>query len=105
MKPGLCLFTDSTEPSGMGELMLTLAAELRHQYQLFFVCPPSHSGRPLLRRASALGIDALGLDMAGNGDPPQLLRDWLRRRRVRTFHDHAGIGWEGQSGVYIARAV
>jgi glycosyltransferase involved in cell wall biosynthesis len=103
MRPSLCLFTDSREPSGMGELMLTLAAELREEYQLSVICPPSSGGRLLLQRVEALGIEVLALEITGQGGPAEVLGDWLRRRCVRIFHDHAGIGWEGHDGVYAAR--
>jgi glycosyltransferase involved in cell wall biosynthesis len=103
MKPGLCLFTDSSEPSGMGELMLTLAAELRGRYRLSFICPPTQAGCLLLRRATALGVEVLALDMAGQASRDDVLGDWIRHHRIGIFHDHAGIGWEGHSGVYTAR--
>ena len=103
MRPGLCLFTDSFEPSGMGELMLTLAGELCDRYRLSFICPPSRDGCRLLERIRALRIEAGALDTAGHGGSARLLRDWLRGRQVEIFHGHAGIGWEGHDGVYIAR--
>ena len=100
--PHVCLFTDSLEPSGVGEHVLTLAAELRGDYCFSFVCPPSPGGDPLLARAEALGLEAIPWAV----NRPDLRRDfarWLRDRNVALFHGHAGIGWEGHDGVYAAR--
>ena len=105
--PALCLFTDSVEPSGVGEHMLTLAAELRHQYRLSFVCPPAPSCQPFLERARALGIETLALAVRSGRHRRRVavrqLAAWLRTRRVEVFHAHAGIIWEGHAGVDAAR--
>lgn len=104
MNPSLCLFTDSLEPSGMGQHMLTLAAELRDDYDIACVCPPTSAGRRFLDRADALGFDTLALTVRDGGSTRHQLRDWLRSRRIALFHGHAGIGWEGHDGIYAARA-
>src|SRR5215208_8441271 len=57
VKPSVCLFTDSREPSGLGEHMLTLAIELQAAYDLSFACPATSHGRPLLDRATQMGLD------------------------------------------------
>lgn len=97
----VCLFTDSLEPSGVGEHMLTLAEQLRRDYRVSFVCPPSPGGDRLLSRAAALGLDALPL-VVNRPDLRAPLRRWLRDNRIEVFHGHAGIGWEGHDGVYAA---
>lgn len=102
-RPVLCLFTDSHEPSGMGEHMLTLASELLKQYYVLFVCPPTAAGRQFLERATTLGCMVLGLDVRGRGPDWDHLCYWLRNLSVDIFHGHAGIGWEGHDGVYAAR--
>lgn len=103
----VCLFTDSLEPSGVGEHMLTLAGELMAggsagRFRLSFVCPPGPGGDPFLARAGAMGVEAAGLAV----NRPDL-RDgfcrWLRARAVSVFHGHAGIGWEGHDGIHAAR--
>ncbi len=104
--PRLCLFTDSDEPSGMGEHMLTLAAALRDDYRISFVCPPTRSGRSFLERAAQLGIEVAAIaapfhDAAGK----DVLGRWLEARRFDVFHDHAGISWEGFGGIEVARAI
>jgi glycosyltransferase involved in cell wall biosynthesis len=103
--PRLCLFTDSEEPSGMGEHMLALAAALKGEYHISFVCPPTRAGRSFLERAAQLGVETLPL--AAPYDNPgglKTLRDWLEARHFDLFHCHAGIGWEGFGGVEAARA-
>jgi glycosyltransferase involved in cell wall biosynthesis len=104
MSVAVCLFTDSLEPSGVGEHMLTLAAALRERYRVSFVCPPSPSGLPVLARARALSLETLPLEVRDAPAAQAALRHWLRARRVDVFHGHAGIGWEGHAGVYAARA-
>ncbi len=104
MYPRLCLFTDSLEPSGVGEHILILAAELRRQYRVSLVCPPAPACRPFLLRAQALGLETLALSVDGAGESGARLVAWLRARRVDLFHAHAGIGWEGHAGVAVARA-
>ncbi len=101
----VCLFTDSREPSGVGEHMLTLAAELRARYRISLVCPPSPAARPLLERARAMSLDVRELEVRGDPAAADALGGWLIDRQVRIFHDHAGISWEGQHGVYVARRV
>ncbi|MEZ4869143.1 MAG: glycosyltransferase [Caldilineaceae bacterium] len=99
----ICLFTDSLDPSGMGEHMLTLATHLRQRYQILFVCPPGERGDPFLKRAEALGCTVLPLIVQDNATAVDVLRQQLRRRDVKIFHCHAGIGWEGHEGIRAAR--
>ena len=104
MTPHLCLFTDSLEPSGMGQHMLTLAGELRASYRISCVCPPTVAGRRFLEGAAALGCETLALMVRDGGPSWRQLCDWLRTRETAIFHGHAGIGWEGHDGIYAARA-
>ena len=101
-KPTLCLFTDSLDPSGVGEHMLTLAAELRPSYRISLVCPPHPPGLALLARARALNLGTLALEARGTWAEDSLAQ-WLRTERVDLFHVHAGIGWEGHHGIYAAQ--
>lgn len=103
MKPGLCLFTDSLEPSGLGEHMLTLAAELRRRYAILVVCPPSRAGVRLLERTAAMDLATLALEVNEDREAQRTLSRCLRARNIRVFHGHAGIGWEGHHGIYVAR--
>jgi glycosyltransferase involved in cell wall biosynthesis len=101
---GLCLFTDSLEPSGVGEHMLALAAALRDRYRVAVACPPTQGGQLVLARAAALGSATLALEVRGADDARSSLAAWLSASRVDVFHAHAGIGWEGHEGVRAARA-
>ena len=101
----LCLFTDSQEPSGVGEHMLLLAAGLTEGYRLSVVCPPTEAGRALLARAGELGAETLALSACYHEHTAlDRLCRWLRDRQVDLAHVHAGIGWEGFGGVAAARA-
>jgi glycosyltransferase involved in cell wall biosynthesis len=104
LRPTVCLFTDSQEPSGMGEHMLTLAAELRRCCRISFACPPSPSGRRFLERAAALTADAFGLELPEGRSARPRLASWLRARKVDVLHVHAGIAWEGHAAPSAARA-
>jgi len=98
----VCLFTDSREPSGLGQHMLTLAAELVPQHRLLFVCPSTARGRQLLEQAESLGCATLALDPHDEEQSYDALAVTLQRLDVTLFHCHAGIGWEGHRGVQIA---
>lgn len=99
----ICLFTDSLEPSGLGEHMLTLAAELLPHYRVLFVCPPTDRGQKLLARARSLGCSIMALNLENEARAYAALERRLRRLAICVFHCHAGIGWEGQRAVYVAR--
>lgn len=104
-RPTLCLFTDSLEPSGLGEHMLTLASTLVNHYRILFVCPPSPRGQSVLERAAQLGCIPFALEIPDNPQAYALLEKQLRALNVQIFHCHAGIGWEGHEGVYTAHAI
>lgn len=99
MRAGLCLFTDSIAPSGVGEHMLALAAGLEGRYRIAFACPGSPGGNILLLRAAAIGLEVFAVESR------EKLRAWLRARQFDIFHGHAGIGWEGRTGLRLARTV
>ena len=99
----ICLFTDSLEASGLGEHMLTLAAELCKTHAITLVMPPSAHNEAFLTRARQLPIVVLSLEVRGQGrEPWEALRDFLRDQDIEIFHSHAGIGWEGHDGFYAA---
>jgi len=91
------LVTDSPEPSGVGEHMLTLAAALVAEGVRAALAFPDHdAGRGLVDRARARGLSAR--IVAG---------DWQRaitHARADLVHVHAGIGWEGHRLTAAARA-
>lgn len=85
----VALATDSREPSGVGEHMLTLAAAMARADGINIrLIADSATGLP--DRARSLGFDAAPL---GDGLPPGL----------DIVHIHAGIGWEGHGLAAAAR--
>lgn len=100
----LCLFTDSQEPSGLGEHMLTLAADFLEHYRVLFVCPPSQHGNEVLARAAKLGCTPFVLQGEDEADAYDRLGQALLSANTQIFHCHAGIGWEGHLGIQTAQA-
>jgi len=92
---GHWLVTDSPEPSGVGEHMLTLAAALPAAPTLAF--PDHPAGRALAKRAQAQGSPAV---LVRNGAWAKVFAVGL----PRIVHVHAGIGWEGHGPVTAAAA-
>ncbi|MDO5371141.1 glycosyltransferase [Paracoccus sp. (in: a-proteobacteria)] len=90
------LVTDSPEPSGVGEHMLTLAAALVAEgIEAALAFPDHDAGRRLVDRARARGL--LARTVPG---------DWHRaiaRASADLVHVHAGIGWEGHELTRAAR--
>jgi glycosyltransferase involved in cell wall biosynthesis len=102
-QPRVCLFSDSLEASGMGEHMLTLAGELRHNHRVTLIVPPSEANAGLIARARLAGISVAPLEVRGQSRQSwELLRDFLRAEQIDIFHSHAGIGWEGHDAIYAA---
>ena len=88
-RPGtlrLCLATDSREPSGVGEHMLALAAELRVSFALVLACPDSPDGSTLLARAARLGVGVKRL-----AEDPAATRRWLASSGFDLLHVLAAI--------------
>lgn len=89
--------TDSLVPSGVGEHMLALAAELSGTMDVVLLADP-RSG--LVTRALRAGLPALAFDADDAGS----LREAFARWRPDIAHVHAGIGWEGHELTAVARA-
>lgn len=100
MKPLIVLATDSLEPSGMGEHMLTLAAGLQPHCDVVLMCTEQGEGGALLRRAARLCQRIKTLDC----DRPDLVTAWLARSGAALLHVHAGIGWEGHGLARCGKA-
>src|SRR4051812_22906733 len=98
----LCLFTDSREPSGVGEMMLTLAGNLLGSYAVVFGCIRGRAMELLCQRLRKSGIATFALpdDDVENGH--RELGRLLRRFKVDIFHAHAGIGWECHTASRVA---
>ena len=93
----LLLATDSPEPSGVGEHMLTLAAELAHAHLPTLAFEDHEAGLALARRANDRGLDAVVVPQAGWAAIISALSPDL-------VHVHAGIGWEGHELTLAASA-
>ncbi|MFC3169088.1 glycosyltransferase [Paracoccus fontiphilus] len=89
------LLTDSPEPSGVGEHMLTLAAALPPGMAVL-AFPDHAAGLALAARATAIGLPAQTFAL---GDA----ESFVAASRTRIVHIHAGIGWEGH-GIALAAA-
>ena len=88
----IVLATDSLNPSGMGEHMLTLAQSLRSGFDVTLAAA---AGTELLTRAASCGLAVKAIDDHAK------FKIWLQATGAELLHVHAGIGWEGHE---IARA-
>ena len=86
--------TDSPEPSGVGEHMLTLAASLPPGMATL-AFPDHPAGRALAARAAAMGLCAQVFD-------PDQAEAFVGASGTGIVHVHAGIGWEGHGLVAAA---
>ena len=94
----VCLYTDSHEPSGVGEHMLTLASQLVRRYRVLFACLGTRAGPHLLERARHIGCETLT-----TSSDETTFEQLLIAKQASVFHVHAGIAWEGQNGISQAR--
>ncbi len=90
----IVLATDSVDPSGMGEHMLTLGRALQGQFDVTLAAMDGIEAT-LLTRAARCGVAVKGIDDNAS------FEHWLGFSGVSLLHVHAGIGWEGHE---IARA-
>lgn len=96
MRARLCLFTDSVEPSGVGEHMLTLAEALRLEYDISFMCWNSTA---LYMAAQSRGFTVYEASV----DWYAMAEHLSQVVRPDIVHVHAGVGWEGHGGAWAAR--
>lgn len=82
------LATDSLDPSGMGEHMLTLGRALDDSWDVT-IAAPSNAADGLTAKAARHG---LGVKTFADDDE---FSQWLAISGVSLLHVHAGIGWEG----------
>src|SRR5581483_7690437 len=98
-------FTDSLDPSGVGEHITLLARELKALgYLQSLVCPQTSAARPLLERCARLGIETFTLRVRDEHDVADYRRlvHLLRSGAFDLLHNHAGITWEGCWGTFAA---
>jgi predicted dehydrogenase/glycosyltransferase involved in cell wall biosynthesis/threonine dehydrogenase-like Zn-dependent dehydrogenase len=89
-RPRLVLATDSRNPSGMGEHMLTLGRALKPQFDVTLAAFEGTEG-DLLLRAADVGLAVKSILEDGS------FEQWLRSSGTSLLHVHAGIGWEGHT--------
>jgi glycosyltransferase involved in cell wall biosynthesis len=99
MRPVLVLATDSRQPSGLGEHMLTLGQALSDKFDVAIAAEDCDGGADLLKRAAALGLRIKAFEF----DRPDAFKSWLADHAT-LLHVHAGIGWEGHDLVRIGKA-
>jgi glycosyltransferase involved in cell wall biosynthesis len=102
----LALFSDSLEPSGVGQVMLTLARHLPpERYELFLVCADDAGADPLAARMREHVAGTARLTVRSDDDLDALhaLVEQLRAWKVDVFHNHIGATWEGDFGTLAAR--
>lgn len=102
-RPRVMLITDSLEPSGVGEHMLTLAAALEHHVDVRLVFADAPDAAGWAERARTQGLDAALAPAAALVEGEAPLTAVFERQRPDVVHVHAGIGWEGQTIVEAAR--
>ncbi|MGH0347508.1 glycosyltransferase [Sinorhizobium meliloti] len=90
----IVLATDSVDPSGMGEHMLTLGRALQSQFDVTLAAMDGIEAA-LLTSAARFGVAVKGID------DNAAFEHWLGFSGASLLHVHAGIGWEGHE---IARA-
>ncbi|TCS35769.1 glycosyltransferase involved in cell wall biosynthesis [Paucimonas lemoignei] len=89
------LVTDSSNPSGVGEHMVTLAAALQEQAEVMLLFADTPEARYWAERASASQLDArvISAQALENGGKEYIAA--LNAFSPDVVHVHAGIGWEG----------
>ncbi len=90
----IILATESLDPSGMGEHMLTLGRALQEDWNVT-IAAPAGGDNELIARAARLGLAVKTID------DMESFSQWLQPTETSLLHVHAGIGWEGHA---LARA-
>jgi glycosyltransferase involved in cell wall biosynthesis len=88
----ILLASDSSEPSGVGRHMMTLAKGLAGTHRVTLAFSSEPGGRSFADLARTSGLTAETLDMSERACIARL----IARQRPDVLHVHAGIGWEGQ---------
>ncbi|WP_448640853.1 glycosyltransferase family 4 protein [Geodermatophilus sp. URMC 63] len=104
MSPSLCLYTPSTDPSGMGAHVLDLVASFAGSMDVSLMGRATSRARWLLDRATALGARTLGLPSPRDPAFGPTVSRFLAAHPADVFHCHVGTGAENWDGVRLARA-
>jgi glycosyltransferase involved in cell wall biosynthesis len=97
--------TDSPDPSGVGEHMMTLAMALRDEVRISLIFSDSDSGKALACRGRTAGLDTCTVPahslVEGGAGLIEVLEAW----RPDILHIHAGIAVEGHGAAAAASAL
>lgn len=97
------MVTDSIEPSGLGEHMITLAGALPPEVRTTLVFPATYAGLASMRRARDAGLAVVTLPLAALKHGTPLFAAALDRVRPDIVHLHAGVPEEGHQLAAAAR--
>jgi glycosyltransferase involved in cell wall biosynthesis len=98
------MVTESIEPSGLGEHMITLAGALPRTVRATLVFPTTYAGLNGTRRAREAGLPALALPLAALRQGTALFGAALDRVRPDIVHLHAGVPEEGHKLAAASRS-
>jgi glycosyltransferase involved in cell wall biosynthesis len=98
------MVTESTEPSGLGEHMITLAAALPPEVRTTLVFPSTRAGLNSTRRARETGLSAVTLPLAALKQGTAAFGATLDRTHPDIVHVHAGVPEEAHKLAAAARA-
>ena len=98
--PRICLYTDSPDPSGVGQHIVTLARGLAPTWDVLVAAREGDAGERLLLDARACGFEVFRQVAAHSY---QGVEEWPRAREIDVLHVHAGVGWEGHDAVFAGR--
>jgi glycosyltransferase involved in cell wall biosynthesis len=101
----LAYFTDSLEPSGVGEVITLLSRALPPAaYRQILICPDAPACNGLVVRLGDT-VTVRRLTLRDDGHVTELadLVAFLQQEGVQVFHNHIGATWEGDWGTLAAR--
>lgn len=100
-RPKVILYTDSSEPSGVGEHMMQLAREMQIAADLVFALSHAGTAPALGQRARGEGFEVRIVPHDSRFE--EAFARLLTGERPEILHVHAGIGWEGWQAPPLAR--
>jgi glycosyltransferase involved in cell wall biosynthesis len=101
----VAFFTDSLEPSGVGEVISLLSRNLsQRQYRQVLICPETPAANLLVEHCPQAAV-VRRLTLRDDGHVAELaeLVAFLQSEDVQVFHNHVGATWEGDWGTLAAR--
>jgi glycosyltransferase involved in cell wall biosynthesis len=98
------MVTESIEPSGLGEHMITLAGALPRGVRATLVFPSTYAGLNSTRRAREAGLSAVALPLAALTQGTPTFGAALDGIRPDVVHLHAGVPEEGHKLAAAARS-